>query len=241
VKAVNLLPRDETSAGARRLDPLVVGGAVLLVAVVGGTAGGYMLEHKRAGSEQTQLASAQAQLAAAQARLQQLQSHPKKPILPTPSVTSQEKPWRDAVASALSTRIAFDRALLEFERVVPSDVTVSDLTMGAPGAATSSGTTTTAGSAPTTGTTGGGSFTLSGKTFSEDSVARLLSRLMLVPDLTGVSLQTSTTDPQTGIVTFAISAQVKGAPVTAAPATAAPASTDSTSTSATTTTSGGSA
>jgi Tfp pilus assembly protein PilN len=232
VKAVNLLPRDETSGrGARRVDPLVVGGAVLLVAVVGGTAGGYVLEHKHAGSEQQQLASAQAQLAAAQARLQHQQTARAKTILPTPSVTSQEKPWRDAVASALSTRIAFDRALLEFERVVPSDVTVSNLSMAAPAA---SSTTTTPGASGT----GGGTFSLSGKTFSEDGVARLLSRLMLVPDLTGVSLTSSTADPATGIVTFDIEAQVKGAPATAAPPAT---STVPTSTGTTTTTSGGSA
>ena len=125
-----------------------------------------------------------------------------KPILPPASVTSQERPWRDAVASAMSTRIAFDKVLQDFERVVPSDVTVSTLTMGAPGASS----TTTASSTASTD----GAFSLLGTTFSEDSVARLMSRLMLLPDLTGVSLSTSTADPDTGVVTFTIVAQVKG-------------------------------
>jgi Tfp pilus assembly protein PilN len=228
VKAVNLLPREELS-GRRSggLDPLVLGGVVLLVAVVGGTAGGFVLEHKRASSEQQQLSAAQTRLATAQARMQHEQSHTKK-SLPTPSVTSQEQPWRTAIASAMSTRIAFDHVLQEFERVVPSDITLTQLTMNSPNAASSSPTTTVGGA------TTGGSFILTGSTFSEDSVARLLSRLMLVPDLSGVSLQSSTADPQSGIVTFSIQAQVKGA---AAPASSTPPA----DTTGTTTTTGGSA
>jgi len=224
VKAVNLLPRDETrgrSLGSR--DPLLLGGAVLTFAVVAGTGGGFLLAHSHNGSAKQQLASAKQQLAQAQAREHQLQSnsHVKK-ILPTPSVTSQEAPWRTAVASAMSTRIAFDRVLQEFERVVPSDVTVASLDMGAPGA---SGTTTT-----TTAGSSTGLFTLGGTTFSEDSVARLMSRLMLLPDLTGVSLTSSTADPQTGIVTFAITAQVKGAGSAESTSTATTATTTTTTT-----------
>lgn len=229
MKAVNLLPREEAAGRSfGRFDPLVVGGVVLTFAVVAGTAGGFLLEHRHAGSEQQQLASVQAQLAEAQARMQhEQQSHPRKPTLSVPSVTSQEKPWRDAVASAMSTRIAFDRALREFELVVPSDITLTTLQMGAPTSA-AAGTTSTAGSA-----SGGGQFTLDGTAFSEDAVARLLSRLMLVPDLADVSLQSSTADPQTGVVTFAIQAQVKGAPAPAA-STPTGATTGATTTSTTT-------
>lgn len=219
MKAVNLLPHEEVARRrSGRFDPLVAGGTVLLVAVAAGTAGGFLLEHSHAGSEKQKLAAAQAQLASAQARMQHEQSRSQKPVLPTPSVTSQEPPWRTAIASAMSTRIAFDHVMQEFERVVPSDVTLTQLTMNAPDAASSSTTT-------------GGQFTLTGATFSEDSVARLMSRLMLVPDLTGVSLQTSTADPQSGVVTFDIQAQVKGA---AAPASPTP----PTGTTGTTTTSG---
>ncbi len=227
MKAVNLLPHDEAAGRSfGRLDPLVLGGVVLTVAVVAGTAGGFLLEHTHAGSEQQQLGSLQVRLAAAQAREQHRQqqiAHAKADIVPTPSVTSQEKPWRDAVASALSTRLAFDRVLQEFERVVPPDVTLTNMTMGAPNSSASSGTT--GGSTP-----GLGQFSLAGTTYSEDGVARLLSRLMLVPDLSDVALQSSTADPKTGIVTFEVMAQVKGAAV---PASAV------TDTTATTTTSGG--
>ena len=214
MKAVNLLPREEAkgrSFGGR--DPLLLGGAVLTFAVVAGTGGAFLLAHSSSGSAKKELSAAQQQLAQAQAREHALQaSSHSKPILPVPSVTSQEQPWRTAVASAMSTRIAFDRVLQEFERVVPSDVTVANLQMGAPGATSTTPTTST--TAPTTGI-----FTLNGTTFSEDSVARLMSRLMLLPDLTGVSLTSSTADPLSGVVTFAISAQVKGAGSSASTAT----------------------
>lgn len=226
MKAVNLLPREESAHRSfGRFDPLLVGGAVLTFAVVAGTAGGFLLEHSHAGSEQRQLSAAQTQLAAAQARIQQEeQAHPKRAILPTPSVTSQEQPWRDAVASAMSTRIAFDRVLQEFELVIPADITLTNLEMGAP----VPGATTVA---ATPGSTGGnGQFTLAGTAFSEDAVARLLSRLMLVPDLSGISLQSSTANPQTGVVTFTIQAQVKGAPAPPVAASPPGASTDTTTT-----------
>lgn len=226
MKAVNLLPRDEAkgrSFGGR--DPLLLGGAVLTLAVVAGTGGGFLLAHSHDGSAKKELASAQQQLAQAQAREHALQSasHAKK-ILPAPSVTSQEPAWRTAVASAMSTRIAFDRVLQEFDRVVPSDVTVASLEMSSPAAS---------GATPATpGASSANDFTLGGTTFSEDSVARLMSRLMLLPDLTGVSLTSSAADPQTGVVTFAITAQVKGAG-------SAESTSPSTTTAATTTTGAG--
>lgn len=224
MKAVNLLPREEAkgrSFGGR--DPLLLGGAVLTFAVVAGTGGAFLLAHSSNGSAKKELSAAQQQLAQAQAREHDLQAaaHAKK-ILPTPSVTSQEQPWRTAVASAMSTRIAFDRVLQEFERVVPSDVTVANLQMGAPGASSAA---TTPGAPVATGL-----FTLDGTTYSEDSVARLMSRLMLLPDLTGVSLTSSAADPQTGVVTFAITAQVKGAGSAESTSTSAPASTTATTT-----------
>ena len=235
MKAVNLLPREEANRRSGRVDPLAVGGVVLTVVAAAGIAGGFVLEHRHAGSEQQQLAAVNAQLVQAKARQQKSLSggHAALPTLATPSVTAQEQPWRDAVASALSTRIAWDRVLREFSQVVPSDITVSNVTMGAPGAATSSSPSSSTSAAS-------GAFTLQGRAFSEDGVARLLSRLMLVPDLTGVALMSSTSDPTTGIVSFQIQAQVKGAPVApAASAAATDTTTTGTATTGTTTTGSG--
>jgi hypothetical protein len=82
---------------------------------------------------------------------------------------------------------------------------------------------------------------ISGSAYSYDSVARLLSRLALVPDLTGVTLtgsnqgtggtggSTGSSGSAGGAVQFNISAAIKGAAAPAAPA-AAPAVTDTSAT-----------
>ena len=59
-------------------------------------------------------------------------------------------------------------------------------------------------------------FTIQGRTYSHDGVARLLSRLQVVPDLTNVQLQSSTLAKVGGqdVVEFSIAADIKvaGAP-----------------------------
>lgn len=224
MKAVNLLPSEEAGGRGRRLDPLAVGGIVVTVVVAAAVAGGYLLEHGHAKTASQQLAVARSQLANAKAQHESAPpAHATAPALTTPSVTAQEQTWRDAVASALSTRIAWDRVLHEFSQVIPSDITVSSLTMGAPSASSSGSSGAT------------GAFTLAGQAFSEDGVARLLSRLMLVPDLSGAALQNSTANPKTGVVSFQIQAQMKGASAPAASSTSAAPTTGTTTTGTTTT------
>ena len=59
-------------------------------------------------------------------------------------------------------------------------------------------------------------FVIAGSTYSYDSVARLLSRLALVPDLADVTLTSSTAGATTS-VEFNITAAVKGLVVPVAP------------------------
>jgi Flp pilus assembly protein TadG len=81
--------------------------------------------------------------------------------------------------------------------------------------------------APTAGATNG--FSITATTYSYNSVARMLSRMALVPDLTGVTLQSTTRSGR--LVQFSLSATIKGAAAPPAPApVAAPAPTDTTST-----------
>ena len=70
---------------------------------------------------------------------------------------------------------------------------------------------------PQAPTAGGASstsgFTINGRTYSQDGVARLLARLALVPHLTNVTLQhSSAATSETGrkVVEFTINATVKG-------------------------------
>ena len=210
MRAVNLLPREsrsDRSVTAQNL-PAVVGGGMgfLIVAVL---AAGYL-------SGSSKVASAQKDLDAANAQLAQTPvpaaTPPAAPVNPTPpAVAAEQAPRLQAVSAALSQRIAWDRILREFSLVLPSDVWISSLSMSTP---------TTAGA---------NGFTIAGSTYSYDSVARMLTRMSLIPDLNGVTLQSTSGDGS--LVQFGLSASIKGAAPPPAPAPApAPVTTDTTST-----------
>lgn len=199
MRAVNLLPRDARTRPGLRLggSALVAVAALLTLLVVAGLGAGWQSAHTRVAAEQKQLDAARAELNRVIAARPQQPGKPAKPsvpILPEPAVTSEIQPRLDAVSKALSSRVAWDGVLKEFSLIVPSDITVSSLAL--------------------TGS-GGNGFTLSGLAFSQDGVARLLSRLQLIPDLGRVALKSSSADPTTGQVSFTIDAAVKTAPATA--------------------------
>jgi Tfp pilus assembly protein PilN len=126
-----------------------------------------------------------------------------------------------AVSGALSTRIAWDRILREFSLVIPDDVTITTMSLTAPDE-----TPQLPGATPTAATPTG--LVLMGTAYSHDSVARLMSRMMLIPDLSDVTLASSTAMPNGGGVQFNIAAAVKGAPVPVLPPPVVP--TDTTTT-----------
>ncbi len=206
MKAVNLLPHEIPGLPRRRrLDRLLVGGGAGTLAVVAALAGAFVLFHGRARVEQRELATARAALARAQALQRGAARQPS--ILSSPAVLSQVQPWRQAVESALATRVPWDQTLAELARIVPAGVTLSSLTLGA------------------TGTGAAAPLTLSGKASSRLCVVQLLSRLTLVPEIGQVTLGATTTDPASGVISFSIQAQMTGA---AAASPAAGASTPST-------------
>jgi Tfp pilus assembly protein PilN len=100
-----------------------------------------------------------------------------------------------ALNSALAKRIAWDRVLREFALVLPDDVWLLSLSAKAPTLATTTPTapaSPTSTSSTTTPALGGDlGFNIEGYTYSHDAVARLLSRLAVVPDLEQVQLVTS--------------------------------------------------
>lgn len=100
-----------------------------------------------------------------------------------------------ALSTALAGRVAWDGVLRQISLVLPSDVWLTSLT--------------TAG--PALGATGGGSMTISGSTYSHAGVARFLSRIAVLPALSNVQLQTSTSSGDEGsrTVQFTIVAGVK--------------------------------
>jgi Tfp pilus assembly protein PilN len=212
MRAVNLLPPDASARKSfRSEDPAVVVGSALGVIVLIALGAGFMSVHAKVGSEQKKLDAARTQLA--QLSLVKPtgvspQRHvAQRPIVPVPPVTSEEQPRLAAITTAMSSRIAWDRILREFSLVLPSDVTVTALTLAAPAAPALAGSPATAAPAMQ-------GLSLTGTATSNDGVARLLTRLMLIPDLTNVTLANSSAMQAAGSpggVQFSISAEVRGA------------------------------
>jgi hypothetical protein len=236
MRAVNLLPKElQTRKSIREEDPAVVVGSALGVVVMIALGLAFYVEHSAAGKQQARLTSARLELAQLSVKAHEVKPKSTKPkvpitpVVPPPTITGQEATWLSSVETNLSERIAWDRLLREVSLVMPDDVTLTSLTMTAPSTAPVIPGVSTP---PATGSATG--FSIAGDAFSYDSVARLLSRLTLVPDLSDVMLTSTsagtassggagagTGTPSAG-VQFNISANVKGAPPPVEPVTTSP-------------------
>jgi len=94
-----------------------------------------------------------------------------------------------ALSGALSRRVAWDRVFRELSLVLPNDVWLATISGKAPVPSSSAVAPAPAAAGATIAATG---FTIDGYTYSHPAVARLLSRLAVVPDLVNVQLQQST-------------------------------------------------
>lgn len=203
MRAVNLLPREESKRSFEAKRGVVfggVGGAALATVVLGSmmmSAGGTV------NAKQSELDSIRAQVAAI-------------PVVPVVDTSREdglaaEKGARvGALSAALAGRVAWDRVLRQVSLVLPEDVWLTVLSAAVPG--------------PTATATGSG-LTMTGSTYSQNGVARLLSRLAVIPDLANVRLQSSQGQLMNGreLVQFTILADVR-APGTAPAAATVPAS-----------------
>jgi hypothetical protein len=225
MRAVNLLPKDLSQRKSfTREDPAVVVGSALGAVVLVALVAGFLNVHSKVQSEQAKLDAARAEyadLSRKKVARRPVVPVKTKTIIPVPAVTAEEAPRLAAISTAIGSRIAWDRVLREFSLVLPNDVKIGSLTMSAPAPATA-----TTG-APAGATSQG--FSIAGSAFSHDGVARLLSRLMLVPDFENVTLGNSTAGSD-GVVSFTITASIRGAaaPPPAPAAPAAPATTSTT-------------
>jgi Tfp pilus assembly protein PilN len=227
MRAVNLLPRPE--AKSRKLRPT---GAVLLAAcapvVAGGLiAGAYAMSSGSVSTKEQTLAGLESELAALPAPT---------PIDPTSVALSRETDERIvSVGAALSERMAVDRILREISLVLPEDVWLSGLTIRSdsaeaggsePEAAPAAEEDASAGegegseadaeaqppSVPEAEATSESSgFVLVGYTYSQEGVARMLSRLAVLPHLANVQLSESLSVPagKRFVVQFTILADLR--------------------------------
>jgi Tfp pilus assembly protein PilN len=205
MRAVNLLPRDDgqQKKKAQNYPALVSTGlSVLVIGLLG-----VMYFSAKSTAEQKDLAlqDAQAELA----------------LLPTPAdsaaktasqrqLTSERDQRVGALTSALTHRVAWDRVLREISLVLPEDVWLKDFAAVSPHPANASPAPLAAAGQPPT------LLTINGYTYSHDAVARLMTRLAVIPELQNVWLQQSSRSEVGGrsLVAFTIKADVRQAGTT---------------------------
>lgn len=215
MRAVNLLPREQPKRLRKRsgvvfqlvlVSPLVVGSLL---------AAGYLLTSSKVNDRKGTLQALRDELAELPSPAPQSPSNPE--------LVLQRDQRISALASALQGRVAWDRILGKISAVLPDDVWLSSLSTQAAAAPTPAPApttqTTTQASETTTTTTSPTSpapapttaLTLVGSTYSQESVARFLSRLAVIPELQDVKLVQSaqTTASGQGVVSFSIQAAVR--------------------------------
>lgn len=183
MRAVNLLPKDAVRVVTTTQKIAVgvgTGGAVIVTAVLA-----------------MMFLSASSKVHDAQLSLQELKTQlaivPPPAAGPTPGETAlagQAKPRALAVSSALQRRVAWDRLMRQLSLVLPEDVWLTKFSARSP-VSPSAALTAPALPAVASAATPPTQVTIIGYTYSHDAVARLMSRLAVVPDLQNVTLQGS--------------------------------------------------
>jgi Tfp pilus assembly protein PilN len=200
MRAVNLLPRAESQRAIKKESlPILIGACsgVLVAAVLGAM---FMMGSGKVAAQQRKLDDLNR-------TYQALPPPPPGPTAAEQQLAGEQSARVSALSSALTSRVAWDRVFREFSLVLPDDVWLTTLTAKSPISPLTNAST--GGTAPS-------EFILQGRTYSHDGVARLLSRLQVVPDLTNVQLVSSSLATVGGqdVVEFSIAADIK---VTGAP------------------------
>jgi len=183
VRAINLLPRDDARGGGPQktqwivLVPVVL--AVLLAAILSAMflSGSGTVKDK------------QAELATLQDELHAIPTPDASRVKTQTALAADKQARVSALSGALSRRVAWDRVFRELSLVLPNDVWLATISGKAPVPSSSAVAPAPAAAGATIAATG---FTIDGYTYSHPAVARLLSRLAVVPDLVNVQLQQST-------------------------------------------------
>ena len=196
MRAVNLLPRDHGQRTIKKESlPVLVGGCsgLLVLAVLGAM---FMMGSGKIASQQRKVDDLNRQF-------QALPPPPPGPTAAQQQLAGEKSARVSALMTALSSRVSWDRVFREFSLILPEDVWLTSLSAKSP---ISPATNTSS----TGGSTVPSMFTVQGRTYSHDGVARLLSRLQLVPDLTNVQLISSTRSKvgNQPVVEFTIAADI---------------------------------
>jgi len=196
VRAVNLLPRDQSQRTLKKENlPLLVGGCtgLLVVAVLGAM---FMMGSGKIASSKRNLDDLNRQFEA-------LPPPPPGPSAAQQQLAGEKSARLGAMQTALSSRVSWDRVFREFSLVLPDDVWLTSLSAKSPISPSTNLSSTGGSTVPSM-------FTIQGRTYSHDGVARLLSRLQVVPDLVNVQLISSTKSKvgNQPVVEFTIAADI---------------------------------
>ena len=196
--AFNLLPKEEVRAEKESKQSAIPHVIVALagVLVFAALAAFYLSSSAAVAKKSGELDDLRGDLAS-------LQVPEKQPQAPSegPNIDSERAARTAALSTALADRLAWDRVLRELALVLPADVTLATLDATAPSPGSAGAATSGAVS----------SFRVTGTSASQASVARLLSRLQVIPELQNVQLEfaTASEDPAVPGVNFAITASVR--------------------------------
>ena len=210
MRAFNLLPKDDPRE-ARQARPSTAKLVLAVVCFVALAGLGSMFMILSAGvADKRQLRD---ELEAQVQALQAPEPAGEEPVAPIDPAVAQEQNQRTAaVATALANRVAWDRVLRDLSLVTPADVWLSGLIV-TPGEVATPPPPDTSESDPTAAPTPAqpSSITINGYAGTQEGVARMLARLAVVPELTGVTLLSSATAliGETEVYQFAVSATVK--------------------------------
>jgi Tfp pilus assembly protein PilN len=185
MRAVNLLPRQHVETRRESPNTVVLVSAIGAAAVVLALVAGVLLANRSVDRQRQSLATAQAVLAVTPSHHISAQTNAFRS-----AVLSQRQQRSLALASAIGKRVAWDRILRRFALVLPDDVWLTSLSGSVPlDSSTTAVTATTPSALPPQAT----ALTITGYTYSQVGVARLLERLAVLPDLKNVQLQNSQT------------------------------------------------
>ena len=194
MKRINLLPQEERVKAARERG--LIWAILILVAVVVVLGLVYVKYNSDVGAKQDELASIQAEQATVDAKIAELS--------PYAVLQAQRTAMNETAKGIYQSSVPFSILLQELSLVIPENVRLQTLTATVPpvmlpGAAAAAA----AAPAAATGTT---DVTFSGQTEDHRDVAEFMTRLGLIPQLTGITLTNSTGAAATSTTTTASSA-----------------------------------
>jgi Tfp pilus assembly protein PilN len=182
MRAINLLPRDDARRGRPQKNQLIVLVPVVLAVLMAALLSAMFL------SASGTVKDKQAELATLQDELHAIPTPDASRVKTQTALAADKQARVSALSGALSRRVAWDRVFRELSLVLPNDVWLATISAKAPVPSSTAAAPAPAAAGATIAATG---FTIDGYTYSHPAVARLLSRLAVVPDLVNVQLQQS--------------------------------------------------